>query len=70
MKKSNNIIILIDDGKGPVFDNIQKLFCDKNIQQPWSRRKIPNLTKCIYDKPTANITFNGYGAFPSPLMFE
>lgn len=43
--------------------NIQNYSVIKTFSKLWSRRKIPNLTKCIYDKPTANITFNGLWSF-------
>lgn len=41
MKKSNNIIILIDDGKGPVFDNIQNYSVIKTFSKLGVEEKFP-----------------------------
>ena len=75
------MIILIDAEKA--FDKIQHSFMIKTLQKMGIEGNYLNIVKVIYDKPTANIIFNGkkLKAFPlrsgtrqgcplSPLLFN
>ena len=75
------MIISIDAGKA--FDKIQHPFMIKTYQKAGIEGTYLNITKAIYDKPTANIILNGekLKAFPlksgrtqgcpsSPLLFN
>ena len=81
LKDKNHIIISIDTEKA--FDKIQHPFIIKTIQKAGLEGTYLNITKAIYDKPTANIILNGekLKAFPlksgtrqecplSPLLFN
>ena len=80
LKDKNHIIISIDTEK--VFDKIQHSFMIKTLQKAGIEGTYLNITKAIYNKPTANIILNGetLKAFPlksgarqgcplSPLQF-
>ena len=58
------MIISIDAEKA--FDKIQHLFMIKTLQKMGIKGTYLNIVKAIYDKPTANIIFNGekLKAFP------
>ena len=75
------MIISMDAEK--TFDRIQHPFMIKTLQKAGIEGKYLNITKAIYDKPTANIILNGekLKAFPlksgtrqrcplSPLLFN
>ena len=75
------MIISIDAEKA--FDKIQHPFTIKTLQKMGIEGNYLNIVKAIYDKPTANINFNGekLKAFPlrsgtrqgcplSPLLFN
>ena len=75
------MIISIDAEKA--FDKIQHPFMIKTLQKVGTEAAYLNIIKAIYDKPTANIIFNGekLKAFPlrsgtrqgcplSPLLFN
>ena len=64
----NYMIISINAGKA--FDKIQCPFTDKNTQQTRNRRKLLNIIKAIYEKPTANITLSGERLRAFPLKSE
>ena len=81
LKNINHMIISIDAEKA--FDKIQHLFMIKTLQKVGIEGTYLNITKAIYDKPTANIILNGekLKAFPlrpetrqgcplSPLLFN
>ena len=51
------MIISIDAEKA--FDNIQHPFMIKTLQKMGIEGTYINIVKAIYDKPTANIIFNG-----------
>ena len=81
LKDKNHIIISIDTEKA--FDKIQHPFMIKTLQKMGIKGNYLNIVKAIYDKPTANIVFNGekLKAFPlrsgtrqgcplSPLSFN
>ena len=81
LKKKNHMIISIDAKKA--FDKIQHRFTVKTLQKVGIEGTYLNITKAIYDKPTANIILNGekLKAFPlrsgrrqvcppSPLLFN
>ena len=57
MKDKNHIIISIDAEKA--FDIIQHPFMIKTLQKARIKGTYLNIIKVIYDKPTANIIFNG-----------
>ena len=57
LKDKNHIIISIDAEK--VCDQIQHSFMTKTLQRTGIEGKYFNIIKAIYDKSTANITFNG-----------
>ena len=64
LKNKNHMIISIDAEKG--FDKIQHPFMIKTLQKVSIEATYLNIIKAIYDKPTANIIFNGekLKAFP------
>ena len=81
MTNKNHMIISIDAEK--TFDKIQHPFMIKTLQKAGIEGTYLNIIKAIYDKPTANIIFNGekLKAFPlksgtrqecplSPLLFN
>ena len=81
LKGKNHMIISIDAGKA--FDKIQHPFMIKTLQKVGREGTYLNIVKAIYEKPTANIVFNGekLKAFPlnseakkgcplSPLLFN
>ena len=81
LKDKNHMIISIDAEKA--FDKIQHPFMIKTLQKVRIEGTYLNIIKAIYDKPTANIIFNGekLKAFPlksgtgqecslSPLLFN
>ena len=57
LKDKNHMIISIDAEK--VFDRIQQLLMIKTLQKMGIEGTYLNIVKAIYDKPTANIIFNG-----------
>ena len=81
LKDKNHMIISIDAEKA--FDKIQHPFMIKTLQKAGIEGTFLNITKAIYNKPTANIILNGekLKAFPlksgtrqecpfSPLLFN
>ena len=81
LKNKNHMIISIDAGKA--CDKTQHPFMIKTLQRVGIEGTDLNIIKAIYDKPTANIIFNGekLKAFPlrsgtrqgcplSPLLFN
>ena len=64
LKDKNHMIISIDTEKA--FDKIQHTFMVKTLQKVGIEGTYLNITKAIYDKPTANIILNGekLKAFP------
>ena len=64
LKNKYHVIFSIEAGNA--FDKIQHLFMIKNSPESWHGRNIPNTIKTMYEKSTANITFNGekLKAFP------
>ena len=81
LKDKNHTIISIDAENG--FDKIEHPFMIKTLQKAGIEGTYLNIIKAIYDKPTANIIFNGekLKAFPlksgtrqrcllSPLLFN
>ena len=64
LKDKNHMIIPIDAGKA--FDKIQHPSMIKTLQKVGIEGSCLNIIKAIYDKPTANIIFNGekLKAFP------
>ena len=68
LKDKNHIIISIDAEKA--FDKIQHLFMIKTLQKAGIEGTYLNIIKAIYDKPTANIIFNGKKLKAFPLMSE
>ena len=81
LKNKSCMIISIDAEKA--FDKIQHPFMIKTLQKAGIEGTYLNIIKAIYDKPTANIIFNGekLKAFPlksgtrqecplSPLLFN
>ena len=59
------MIISIDAEKA--FDEIQHPFMIKTLQKVGIEGTYLNIIKPIYDKPTANIIFNGEKLIPFPL---
>ena len=57
LKDKNHMIISIDAEKA--FDKIQHPFMIKTLQKAGIEGTYLNIIKAIYDKPTANIIFNG-----------
>ena len=81
LKNKNHMMISIDTEKA--FDKIQHPFIIKTLRKAGIEGTYLNIIKAIYDKPTANIIFNGekLKAFPlksgtrqgcplSPLQFK
>ena len=66
LKDKNHVIISIDAEKA--FDKIQHTFMIKTIQKMIIEGTYLNTVKAIYDKPTANITFNGEKLKTFPLI--
>ena len=64
LKNKNHMIISIDAEKA--FVKFQQLFMIKTLQKMGIEGNYLNIVKAIYDKPTANINFNGekLKAFP------
>jgi len=64
LKNKSHMIISIDAEKA--FDKIQHPFIIKTLQKGGIEGTYLNITKAIYDKPTANIILNGekLKAFP------
>ena len=64
LKNKSHMIISIDAEKA--FDKIQHPFMIKTLQKAGIEGTHLNIIKAIYDKPTANIIFNGekLKAFP------
>ena len=56
-KDKNHMIISIDAEKA--FDKIQHPFLIKTLNKVGIEGAFLNITKAIYEKPTANIIFNG-----------
>ena len=65
LKQINHMIILIDAEKA--FDKIQHPSIIKTLQKVGIEGNYLNIIKAIYDKPTANIVFNGEKLKPFPL---
>ena len=67
LKDKNHMIISIDAEK--TFDKTQYPFMIKTLQKAGIEGTYLNITKAIYDKPTASITLNGekLKAFPLKL---
>ena len=63
-KDKNHMILSIDAEKA--FDKIQHPFLIKNLEKVRIEGTYLNIIKAIYEKPTANIIFNGekLRAFP------
>ena len=57
LKNKSHMIILIDAEKA--FDKIQHPFMIKTLQKAGIEGTYLNITKAIYDKPTANIILSG-----------
>ena len=57
LKDKNHMIISI--GTEKAFDKIQHPFMIKTLQKARIERTYLNIIKAVYDKPTANIIFNG-----------
>ena len=83
LKDKNHMIISIDAEKAFEKFNIHLWFLKKILQKTGIEGTYINIIKAIYEKPTANITFNGekLKAFPlksgtrqgcplSPLLFN
>jgi hypothetical protein len=64
-KDKNHLIISIDAEKA--FNKIQHYFMIKALRKLGIEGMYLNLVKAIYDKPTANIIFNGEKLKPFPL---
>jgi hypothetical protein len=64
-KDKNHMIISIDVEKA--FDKIQHKFMIKAPRKLGIEGKYLNIVKPVYDKPTANIIFNGEKLKPFPL---
>ena len=73
MKDKNHLLISIQAFDKKAFDKTQHPFMIKKEKKSLSKVKIEgphlNIIKAIYDKPTANIIFNGQKLqlFPLPL---
>ena len=65
LKNKNHMILSIDAGKA--FDRIQLTFMIQTLQKVSLKGNYLNIIKAIYDKPTANIIFNGEKLKPFPL---
>ena len=57
LKDKNHMIFSIDAEKA--FDKIQHPFMIKTLQKAGIEGTYLNIIKAIYDKPTANLIFNG-----------
>ncbi|MDT0750910.1 reverse transcriptase domain-containing protein, partial [Staphylococcus chromogenes] len=66
MKNKNHMIISIDAEKE--FDKIEHPFVIKTLNKMGIKGKYLNIIKAIYDKPTANIIFNGQK--PSTILLK
>ena len=64
LKNKSHMIISIDAEKA--FDKIQHRFMIKTLQKVGTEGTYLNIIKAIYDKPTANIIFNGEKLKASP----
>jgi hypothetical protein len=64
-KDKNHLIISVDAEKA--FDKIQHHFMIKALRTPGIEGMYLNILKSIYDKPVANIIFNGEKLKPFPL---
>jgi retron-type reverse transcriptase len=64
-KDKSHLIISIDAEKA--FDKIQHHFMMKVLRKLGIERMYLNIVKPIYEKPTANIIFNGEKVKPFPL---
>ena len=65
LKNKNHMIISIDAEKA--FNKIQHPFMIKTLQKVDIEGTFLNIIKAIYDKPTANIVFNGEKLKTFPL---
>ena len=65
LKEKSHMIISIDAEKS--FNKIQHPFMIKTLQKIGIEGTYLNIIKAIYDKPTANIVFNGEKLKPFPL---
>ena len=65
LKNKSHMIISIDAEKA--FDKIQHPFMVKTLQKAGIEGTYLNIIKAIYDKPTANIIFNGEQLKEFPL---
>ena len=65
LKEKNHMIMSIDAEKA--FDKIQHPFMIKILQKVGIEGTYLNITKAIYDKPTAKIILNGEKLKPFPL---
>ena len=65
-KEKNHMIISIDAEKA--LDKIQHQFILKTLQKVGIEGTYLNIIKAIYDKPTANIVFNGEKLKPLKTM--
>ena len=65
LKEKNHMIILIDAEKD--FNKIQHPFIIKTLQKVGIEGTYLNIIKAIYNKPKANIVFNGEKLKPFPL---
>ena len=65
LKNKDHMIISIDGEKA--FDKIQHPFMIKTLQKAGIEGTYLNITKAIYDKPTANIILNGVKLKAFPL---
>jgi hypothetical protein len=63
-KYKKHLIISIDAEKA--FDKIQHHFMIKTLRKLGIERQYLNIVKVIYDKPIANIIFNGEKLKPFP----
>ena len=68
LKDKNHMIISIDAEKA--FNKTQHPFMIKTIQKEGIEGTYLNIIKAIYDKPTANIIFNGKKLKTFPLKSE
>ena len=65
LKDKSHMITSIEAEKA--FDKIQHPFMIITLQKVGIERKYLNITKAIFDKPTANIILNGEKLKPFPL---
>ena len=65
LKEKNHMMISIDAEKA--FDRIQHTFIIKTLQKVGREGTYLNITKALYDKPTADTVFNGEKLKPFPL---